>query len=531
MQGAKRYHIKVIYCLFFMSGISGLIFETVWLRMLSRTLGNTVWATAVVLAAFMAGLALGSLILGRYGDRLINGMKLYALLELLIGISALCLTLALNELTPLYQLIHALTGGERFWLAVFQSLLMFFLLVIPTSLMGGTLPILIAYARLHDTKFICGAGYLYGLNTLGALLGVVGSGIFTIGFFGEKMTLLMGVLLNLIVCLAASSLSRVPLSSPPSEEMPNIAVRPLVIQQPVLEYSDAIRKLALIAYFFNGFVAMSYEIIWMRIFQIEVGTSVYAFSTMLAFFLLGIGTGSIVVGTLGIKVRNTLRLFGALQIFIALYSLIGLYLFTLFSPFESKMLINLNNMLVMPLLVVFPITFVFGMLFPLVAQSFVGSEDQTGRDTGFLYFMNTLGCIAGSISCGFFLIDYFGTRGTMLFLAGVNFLIGIAVYYSTSKASVRTHATILAVMVLLLTVGYYSPDPFLYAAKEIISRVYKQRSGEVGIFYHKEASAATTTAFGIRKEGRSRSLLVNGIGMTSLAVEAKLMSHIPILAV
>ena len=138
---------RALYALFFFSGISGLVYETVWLRMLIRVLGSTVYATSIILAAFMAGLALGSYLFGKYGGRSKNKLWLYASLELCIGVSAFILTFLFRGITPLYKSMYGIMGHQRAFLSLFQMCFMFLLLLLPTTLMGGTLPILVGYTR------------------------------------------------------------------------------------------------------------------------------------------------------------------------------------------------------------------------------------------------------------------------------------------------------------------------------------------------------------------------------------------------
>ncbi|MEI6128427.1 MAG: fused MFS/spermidine synthase, partial [Pseudomonadota bacterium] len=184
------------------------MYETVWLRISARVLGNTVYATSIVIAAFMAGLGLGSYLLGRYAGRIKNLLRLYAFLELGIALSAFIVLPLLTTLVPLYKYIYTIVEAQRLWLSLFQALLMFLMLLIPTSFMGGTLPLLSTHTKKYHAAFAKRLGTLYGVNTLGALAGVMGSGFYFIGALGERQTLLIGVLINLIVALAAYALSK-----------------------------------------------------------------------------------------------------------------------------------------------------------------------------------------------------------------------------------------------------------------------------------------------------------------------------------
>ncbi len=181
------------------------------------------------------------------------------------------------------------------------------------------------------------------------------------------------------------------------------------------------------AYALSGFAAMGYEVVWTRMFQIQVGTSIYAFSIMLAFYLAGVGLGSLWSGGRAGATRHPLRMFGAAQIGIGLYGIIGMFLFTLFDPVSLSIRLDLNQVLTMPFLIVIPITFTLGAIFPTVCRCYVPGEKGISRAVGRLYALNTLGCIFGSLASGFVLLWLLGTRGSLLALAGLNILTGLAV--------------------------------------------------------------------------------------------------------
>jgi spermidine synthase len=136
---------KFLFILFFSSGISGLIYEVVWLRMLSRIMGVTIHATSTVLASFMAGLALGSFLFGKFIDKREDHLKTYAILELSIGIAALLTPIFFYISLPLYNFIYHVSGENNFVIIVFRAVVSFIILLIPTTMMGGTIPILTSW--------------------------------------------------------------------------------------------------------------------------------------------------------------------------------------------------------------------------------------------------------------------------------------------------------------------------------------------------------------------------------------------------
>ncbi len=188
----KNYNFKkMIVLLFFLSGISGLIYEVVWLRMLSRVLGVTNFAATVTLAAYMLGLGLGSYIWGKRADKDVNPLKTFALLQIMIAVSVLLVPFLLNIAIPFYKFIFIKSNGGLAAVAIARILIAFFVLLIPTTLMGGTLPVIVSYVTRQNKMYGESLSLLYGANTLGAVFGVILSGYFTIGLLGENETVFL----------------------------------------------------------------------------------------------------------------------------------------------------------------------------------------------------------------------------------------------------------------------------------------------------------------------------------------------------
>lgn len=509
--------------LFFASGISGLVFETVWLRMLTRILGSTVYATSVILGAYMAGLALGSFLLGRMAGGAKRPLRLYAALEGGVGAAAFALTALIPALVPLERRLSALAGGSRGALTVAQSLVMFALLLVPTALMGGTLPVLAEATRDFGVSVARRMGLLYGINTLGAVAGVLGCGLAGIGILGERGTVLVGVLVNLLVALLALRLSGAAAagSRAPGGEAPSPGIAP------------APRREALPwIYAASGFAAIAYEVVWTRVFQIQLGTSIYAFSTMLAAYLLGIGAGSLAGGRLMDRAKDPMRAFVAAQAFIAFHGVAGMFISTWFVPVGNNPELTLGNALAMPLLVVTPLTFALGFLFPALSRAYSADPARASRDIGTLYAFNTAGCIAGSLVTGFVLLDLAGSRGTLLLLAGLNAALawaGLAFMAPGRRVATWAKALGAATLAGILALPA-APDPFRAAVARDILRRYGPAATQRVVRFDRETAQATTTAFSVPTDlGEFKQLWVNGIGMTVLCTETKIMAHLPLL--
>ena len=519
---------KAVYAMFFLSGISGLIYETVWLRMLIRVLGNTVYATSIILAAFMAGLALGSFALGKFSGRTKNPLKLYAVLEMGVALSALALLPVFSHLTPVYKWVYAMASGQRLALTLFQAFIMTALLLIPTCLMGGTLPVLSAFIQRACHGLEGRVGTLYGFNTLGAVIGVVGSGMFAIGAWGERETLYIAVLINAAMASIAFAMSALRGLKGAAATMPDFSLRTSPDRQaPVISLKSTVltRKFMIVSYALSGFAAISYEIVWTRMFQVQLCTSMYAFSMMLGCYLFGIAVGSLTGGAI-VKKESPVILFGWLQLFVAAYGLFGMFLLTCFNPVNYIENLTLTNILTLPLLVVTPVTFALGLMFPIVSAAYV-DERAAGRDVGAIYSANTAGCILGSLACGFLLMHFLGTRGTMIVLAGINMTLGGYVLLNVKEQAARRIAC--GAIIGILIIAMVSPDPFLSVFRKSLKQEFGAQGENVQIFYHRENTAATTTACGFKGRPLEKHLYINGVGMSKLCTETKIMAHLPLM--
>jgi spermidine synthase len=523
----------LIYTLFFASGISGLMYEVVWLRMLARITGVTIYATATVVSAFMAGLALGSFALGRFIDKRSDPLRIYAALELLVAGAALLVPVVFSASAPLYRYVYQVSGESAAATAVVRAVVSFLSVLIPTTVMGGTLPVLTSCLVRRDRLFGRNISMLYGVNTLGAVCGVLLSGFITIGALGEQNTVYIGVTVNLLVAGIAYLVYRLDPVSRSSE----VTSKPALPQTDprISPYSDTIRTVVLVAFAISGFTSLAYEVIWTRQLILFLKTSIYAFSGMLAIFLAGIALGSMCMNRLVDRLAWPLAAFGLLEVLIGVLSLVNLHLFY---PLDSAwMRVSLGSALpaCAAVIVVFPITFLLGIIFPVAGLCYAKNIKTTGASVGWLYGANTVGSILGSLAAGFFLIPVWGSTSTVIFLACVNAVLGVALVALEPGTSFTRRLVLVPVVIVfgLLTVGSLGKDPFLSTIERRIygpdhatgsKEAFAQRGA--GIHSHREGLEGTVTAFTMNHQ---KQLWINGIGMTHLCTETKLMAHLPLM--
>ena len=434
---------RVVLAVCFLSGVSGLLYEVVWARMLHLLFGDTVLAVSTVLASFMAGLAMGSFWIGRYIDRRRRVLAVYAGLEAGIGLSALLFPVVLQALTPLYVWLHQSLSAS-FWLfSLVRFLLAFGLLCVPTALMGATLPVLSRYLVQSSATLGWNVGALYALNTGGAVLGCFMAGYVLIGSAGLSRTVWIGAALNFAIALVVWVGQRW-IEAPGAREVPSSSPRDTA--PAVALYDDRTVRRVLWSFALAGCAALSYEVIWTRALTFFVGNSTYAFSAMLTTFLCGLALGSALVARISDRSANVLALLGALQVGIGVYGILTIAILgRLFYGLDGWWEGFSNAYWGAPLgltflktfVVILPPTLCMGAAFPLVSKIVAQGPDVVGRGVGSAYACNTLGAIVGAWVSGFVAIPLLGIHHSLALTALLSLGTGGVLLASSSTSRRR----------------------------------------------------------------------------------------------
>jgi spermidine synthase len=398
--------------LFFLSGATGLVYELLWVRLLYQSFGSTIQSVTTVVAAYMGGLGLGAWLLGRRADRHPRPAALYGRLEILIGlfglISPLVLSLAQQAYLTIARSLPAGSGVNvmlRFGLAGA-------VLLVPTTLMGGTLPVLTrAFTSADRDRLRTYLGRLYGINTLGAVLGTALAGFVLIEHVGIRASLLGTALVNLAIGFVALRFAA-PFSSAPVRSAEPAAAQPASI---------GLRRAAVALLALTAFVSLADEIAWTRVLVMIVGGSTYAFTLVLLCFLLGIGIGSALVARRGTASRETaasaayaqgLTAAGAALILVLLSALPAYILWVFRIPgLDAVPRLALIGGAVAAVVLIPAIG--MGMTFPLLTDLVAAPGEARGADVGRAYLINTVGSIAGATLTGFVLVTVLGSDVTL----------------------------------------------------------------------------------------------------------------------
>jgi spermidine synthase len=479
--------------LFFLSGFCALIYETVWIYRFSRVFGSTVFAMSAVVAVFFAGLALGSRLFGKVAARSPRPLRMFALLELGVGAYALAFPAIIHFADTMYALLYPSIGASFAWLTVVRMLLALAVLLPPTLLMGGSLPVLLTFVVGRNGSLGAvgnRAGLLYGMNTLGAAAGSLLSGYALLNLLGVNWTNALAALLNVAVGGAALWLARtqkvavgVPAeASAPADAAPRAPVRTVMA-----------------CFGLAGFVGMSYEVLWLRYLTLYFNETVYLYSGIIAVFILGLGVGSLLCARWLSRIERPVAFFAFLQWGTGLLTIAAVYLpvlcaATLRSAGERSAAL----LLVILFVLLIPSALLMGAVLPVVTRIIVGSVRTAGERVGTAYALNTAGGIAGLLCSGFLLHRFLGLQAALFVLLGLNMLVAAVLLLADGglKRASRALAPLLAgaaVIVLIHRSGVSLPETLLRQRLQPGESVLEVREGLTGITWAARSASTHET--------------------------------------
>ncbi len=452
----RRTLIVAVSGLFFLSGASGLIFETAWTRLFLSLFGHGIHTTSAVLAAFMGGLGFGALIAGRKAGRVRRPLRVYAILEL--AVAAWVVT------SPLQVRVADLIVGVL--AARSESLLVsdvvawgvaFGLLVVPAALMGATLPVLCRSLIVEEATIGRVFGLLYGINTIGAVIGVFGAGYWSILHLGVKGSLWLGCSLNLAAAAGAMLLDRRQVSLRPRPEMPS--------EQPRTGDDRTLRVIQVIVGV-AGACAMAYEVVWIRLFVFILGSSILSLAQVLGTLLLALGLGALILPRLVGSRSRHLAALGWSQALLALAAVGGvvalgrldevLAVIASAGGFADPLSSIWGRALVVGVIVFLP-GLAMGATLPAATGAISDLRDAE-RGIGALYAANTIGNIVGALTAGYLLVPALGAARSLGVVAACNLVLAsmVAVQFGARRGFRRwvpAAVALVAAGVVIVSIG------------------------------------------------------------------------------
>jgi spermidine synthase len=542
------------------SGFAGLLYQVVWSRLLTLSMGHNVAAVGTVLAAFMGGLATGAALGGRLATRLERGAALrgYAYLELLIGAAALSVAPILGLATPLLHLAYGDAGGP--WFAVVRLGVSLSLIAIPAALMGATLPFSVKWYARDAAHAGPDAGALYAMNTVGAAAGAAVTGFLLIPALGLRTTSACGAALNVAAALTALWIARrstdalartdktVAPAAPAGEVRQGRAPkRAASTRSPAAAVSSAGISIPIwvpaVLVGVSGFVALVYEVTWTRLLGLVLGPTTWAFSSMLCAFIVGIAAGAGAAARALSRTSRTGFWLGVVLIAMALASLgaalalgqIPLVVAAAAARADADLARMVPLQIGVALALLVPMSMASGAAFPLAVAMATRRDREVPRDVANVYAANTAGAVGGALAASFLLVPALGAEGTIRASAVAVTIAGSLLAIRVDRAGRRALAaglaagTILAAALLprwdraLLSSGAYKYAPYLAQAD-------LETALEAGtLHYYGEGAAGIVT---VREVTGTLALAIDGKVDASNGgdmLTQKLLAHLPLL--
>jgi spermidine synthase len=457
----RNFH--VLYPLIFLSGLSSLIYEIVWIRQASFVFGSSTLAMSTVLAVFFLGLGLGSWLFGRIGSSVKQPLLWCAGIELLLAVNGLCTPALFAWADNFYGISYRYFDTYSALLLLIRASLVGLLLLPPALLMGGTLPLFCRQIIRDPARLSTKLSVIYGVNTAGAAVGCTVSGFLLLPMFGLAASLQVAAGLNVLTGLGFWQLSnKVEPSAPITPSKP-------------LE-SSYNRRLLLLAgwlFFMIGAAALANELIWARFLSNFIRNSVYTYTITLAVVLIGTAAGSLLLGPYFDRSKNPKALlisFGVLQ---ALSATLLLLLTHLPAPIWQ----GLQPLGLLPfILLMLPSTFIAGASFPLLNKIVTQQTELASKQIGMMTAVNIAGCIVGSVLTGFWLLPHIGLdAGIFISSAWTLTAAWFAIMFASSKntpafkARASIYGGLSVWLLMLLWSPVRIPDDYLAPDDELVS--------------------------------------------------------------
>lgn len=518
----------------FFSGLPALIYEIIWARMLANFFGSSVYAITIITVAFMLGLALGAYFFGRYADKIKRYLRLYALIEFAIGLSALGVPLLINiiRISKFGLFSFHYSSGALF---ISQRMLFgFFILIIPTFFMGGTLPVLSNFIRKNLRNSGRMLGYLYAFNTLGAIIGCLLAVFFMVERFGLARSLAIASAINILVglvCFVIDYKFRLAQENYlPEKECSAQETAPL---KNLLKKLSSRQKMLLLAFGLSGFTALAYEILWIRMLIFWLNNTTLAFGLILAVFLGCIALGSFLSSCFidRLSEKQLRNIFAALELFIGIAALAAIYLYNagvsnFMASGDIRFYIDYNVSLPPQLLMIFLTFFLIalplGMIFPLALKLLLPEKANISEYVGLGYTANTFGSMLGALCAGLILIPVLGVQKGIYFVSFINTLIFSLVFLSSGGKKTSKTAVVIFIISGVLIIQSFIPLNYL---KNIMASKISKMGGEI-LFFKEDRDATVIVA---KLKNGIYSLWINGFRAAAAVPEMQYKAHVPLL--
>lgn len=495
---------SVVSIFLLLSGASALIYQVLWVRLLSLSIGSSAISISIILAAFFLGLGLGSYFAGDILKRFKNAFKIYLIVEIGIALSAVLLLPILLDLDYYISILPVFEAGLGI-----KFFIVMLLLLIPTFLIGTTFPLLMVLVVNNKNEIGIKLAHFYAFNTIGAVMGVLLSGFIFIPHFGLSGTMYIAASINIFIVFVGVLLYK----------KDSFSCNKSLVDAPNTKEPKVFNNKALIVLFVTGFSAMATEVGWMKFLIIYTGNTIYGFSLILAMFLIGITVGSFIAKSRFISNINIYKtlFFGLILLsFILLGARAGLGLFP--DIYEQLNSLEVNSFIYrwskyfVIFLLLLPATALFGLLFPIALKLYSPNINTIHSHLGKAYAVNIIGGIFGSVIAGFWVIPYFSTDTLLSVMA---FIVLFSSLFFVGEIKIKKAHYILTLFTFLFI---FSSNYFAHIDYRSMTNIVIQRNAtpfsanaEPTFHYLKEGQTGIISIISYQNNPCIMKLLNNGI--------------------
>jgi len=489
----------LIYTLFALSGFSALIYESIWSHYMKLYLGHAAYAQTLVLAIFMSGMAIGAGLCSKYSPRWKNLLKIYALAEGIIGLFAILFHEVFDTITQLSYTTVIYNLNDPMAAHAFKWALSAILILPQSILIGMPFPLMsTALMRMFPQKQGKSLSMLYFTNSFGAAIGVLVSGFVLINAVGLPGTIRVAGMINILLALIVWFLA----------QKYDADYRPASVPAAITDNpgKSSLYRILLTASFVTGAASFIYEIGWIRMLSLVMGSSTHAFELMISAFIFGLAFGALWIHRRIDRIANPVRFLVIVQIVMGLLALATLPIYgnsfsvmqwlmqTLDNTETGYQFFNLYSYAI-ALAVMLPTTFCAGSTLPLITYALI-TENHGEKSVGAVYAANTVGAIVGVLFAIHLGMPFFGLKGLIMLGGCLDLALGLALLTLTQKnieiLAISAALVTVCVGVVLATESLVTLDPYKMA-----SGVYRRKgllTPEQGkIMYHKDGKTATVS--------------------------------------
>jgi spermidine synthase len=488
-EAAQRW-LPALLLLFVGSGCAALIYEVVWFQLLQLSIGSSAVSLGVLLGTYMGGMCLGSLLLPKYLNPGHHPLRVYAWLEIGIGLFGIIVLFAV----PIVGRIYTSIAGTGQVSLVLRAIVAAICLLPPTLLMGATLP---AIGRWVETtpKGVSWLGYFYGGNLAGAVAGSLLAGFYLLRVFDMPTATGVAVALNVIVALLALLVA---------SRTPHTVITATADTPPVATAASEVSRLVYIAIALSGLTALGSEVVWTRVLSLMFGATTYTFSLILAVFLVGLGIGSSLGSAMARNLSNPRIALGWCQLALCACLAWAAYTTGASLPYwpinpsiSTSLAFNFQLDLMRAIWVMLPGAILWGASFPLALASVAAPGQDSARLVGGVYAANTVGAIIGATVVSLALVGTVGSQQTQQVLIGVAAMSGLLMLMpATGELRKPLTSTPVVVIGIALIAGLLArtvpPIPWLLVAYGRYSATWVGQNEMVYVGEGVTASVAVT---------------------------------------